>query len=77
MTPHTNCTASSVVRFVSKNGRISNSLTAGRVDIFFAGRWGSICSDNFQLSDAMGLCHILTSSSDVLAFGTTGSDNLE
>ena len=53
------------------------SLTAGRVEIFFAGHWGSICSDKFTLSDAMGLCHILTRSSSVLAYGSTGSDNLE
>ena len=58
------------MRFVSKNEGISESLTAGRVEIFFAGRWGTICSDNFTLMDAMGLCSILTGSSDVLAFGT-------
>ena len=65
------------MRFVSKNGRLSNSLTAGRVEIFFAGRWGTICSDKFTLSDAMGLCHILTDSTAVLAYGTVGRDNLQ
>ena len=65
------------MQMVSKNEGLSVSLTAGRVEIFFAGRWETICSDNFQLSDAMGLCHILTRSSNVLAYGVTGSKNLE
>ena len=47
------------------------------MDIFFAGRWGTICSDGFSLSDARGLCHILTGSSSVLAYGAVGDDNLE
>ena len=59
------------------NGRTSSSLTAGRVEIFFAGRWGTICSQSFTLQDAMGLCHILTGSADVLSYGAVGSDNLE
>ena len=69
-------TATSAVRLVSKNGGTLESLTAGRVEIFFAGRWGTICSDNVQLSDAIGLCHILTSASTVLAYGSTGSESL-
>lgn len=68
---------SSVLRLVSKNEHSSVALTAGRVEIYFSGRWGTICSDNFQLSDAMGLCHILTRSSDVLAYGVIGSTNLK
>ena len=59
------------------NGRTSSSLTAGRVEVFFAGRWGTICSQGFTLQDAMGLCHILTRSADVLLYGAVGSDNLE
>ena len=67
----------SSVRFVSKREKLSSSLTAGRVGIFFAGRWGTICSDGFSLSDAQGLCHILTGSTTVLAYGAVGGDNLE
>ena len=59
------------------NGRTSSSLTAGRVEIFFAGRWGTICSQGFTLQDAMGLCHFLTRSADVLSYGAVGSDNLQ
>ena len=67
----------STVRFVSKRGKVSRYLTAGRVDIFFAGHWGTICSNGFTLSEAQGLCHILTGSSSVLSYGTVGNDNLE
>ena len=65
------------MRFVSKNGGLSDSLTAGRVEIFFAGRWGTICSDNFTQSDAMGLCHILTGSNNVLAYDAAGQASLQ
>ena len=74
------CTESSSVIF--STSKVDNSsdatfLTAGRVNIFFAGQWGSICSDGFTLSDAQGLCHIMTGSHSVMAFGAVGSDNLE
>ena len=67
----------STVRFVTKNEKTSRYLTAGRVEIFFAGRWGTICGDGFQASDAVGLCHILTGSTRVLAHGVVGSAHLE
>ena len=66
----------SAVLFASNKGS-SVHLTAGRVDIFFAGHWGTICSKGVTLSDAQGLCHILTGSSTVLAYGSVGSENLE
>ena len=68
---------SSGVRFVSKREKRFSSFTAGRVEIFFSGRWGSVCSDGFTASDARGLCHVITGSDDVLAYGAVGSDNLE
>ena len=74
---HDTFTVTSSTRFVTKNGGISSSLTAGRVEIFFAGRWGTICSDNFTLPDAMGLCHILTGSNNVLAYGAVDQASLQ
>ena len=56
---------------------ISSSLTAGRVEILNNGIWGTICSDGFTLSDAQGLCFIMTGSTSVLAYGAVGSENLE
>ena len=64
-------------RLVTKNGTTSRYLTAGRVDVFYVGRWGTICNDGFSSSDAAALCHILTGSSTVLAYGPVGSTGLE
>ena len=31
----------------------------GRVEVFHAGRWGTICDDNFQINDANMVCKAL------------------
>ena len=69
-------TGPSSVRLVTTNGATSVGLTAGRVDVFYVGQWGTICNDGFSSSDAAALCHILTGSSGVLAYGTVGSRSL-
>ena len=74
---HNICTVPSGVRLVAKNERTSPYLTAGRVDIFYVGRWGTICNDGFSSSDAKALCHIVTGSSTVLAYGTVGNSKLQ
>ena len=61
---------------MTTNGATSANLTAGRVDVFYAGRWGTICDDGFSSSDAAALCYILTGSSTVLAYGRVGSSSL-
>ena len=65
------------MRFVSKNEGMPDSLTAGRVEIFFAGRWGTICSYNFTISDATALCRFMTGSTSVVAYSAVGQDNLQ
>ena len=70
-------TDSGAIRLVGKNGATSRYLTAGRVDIFYVGRWGTICNDGFSSSDAAALCHILTGSSAVLAYGPVGNSGLQ
>ena len=68
---------SSAIWLVGKNGATSRYLTAGRVDIFYVGRWGTICNDGFSSSDAAALCHILTGSTTVLAYGPVGSSRIK
>ena len=68
---------SSAVRLVTKDSATSVHLTAGRVEVFYVGRWGTICNDGFSSSDAAALCHILTGSRTVLAYGTVGSSRLQ
>ena len=65
------------LRFVLSGIRSSNSLTAGRVEVFHDRTWGTICSNGFDRTDAEVLCRLLTGTSRVLAHGTVGSDNLE
>ena len=63
-------------RLVTKNERTSRSLTAGRVETFYDGLWGTVCSDGFDSTDASVLCQILTGSSRYLKYGTVESDGL-
>ena len=67
---------SSAVRLVSKNEKTSAYLTAGRLDIFFVGRWGTICTEGFHSSDAVAICSILTGSTSVLGYGAVGSQSI-
>ena len=64
---------SSTFRLVVKHGVTSSSLTAGRVEVFYVGQWGSVCNHGFSSSDAVALCHTLTGSSTVLAYGAIGN----
>ncbi|WAR10854.1 NETR-like protein, partial [Mya arenaria] len=45
------------------NGKIrlagSDSYHEGRIEIFFNGRWGSVCDDGFGAGDAQVACHML------------------
>ena len=61
---------------MTKNERTSRSLTAGRLEIFYDGRWGTVCSDGFDSNDASVLCKIPTGSLRYLRYGTVESDDL-
>ena len=64
---------------MTTNNKASQSkfnLTAGRLEVFFSGKWGSICTDGFSMSDAKVFCVALTGSSTVLRYGSVGSDGL-
>ena len=63
-------------RLVSRNEKTSN-LTAGRLELFFSGKWGSVCSDGFTSTDASDFCDVTTGSTTVLRYGSVGSEGLE
>ena len=58
-------------RLVAAN-KTSPYLTAGRVEYYFSGRWGSVCIDGYSRLDAVSQCRALTGSSTVLRYGRVG-----
>ena len=64
-------------RLVSRNEKTSSTLTAGRLEVFFSGKWGAVCSDGFTSTDASVFCSVTTGSTTVLRYGPVGSDGLE
>ena len=62
---------------MSRNEKTSSNLTAGRLEVFFSGKWGSVCSNGFTLTDARVFCDVTTGSTTVLRYGSVGSEGLE
>lgn len=74
--PLYNNIASGSLRLVSKNELSAPNLTAGRVEVFYAGQWGTICIDGLSKDDSIVLCSILTYRAGPFYSGTSLSLNL-
>ena len=45
------------IRLIGPSG--SNGMRTGRVEIFYNGRWGTICDDSWDINDARVVCRQL------------------
>jgi hypothetical protein len=59
------------VRLVSQTGQTDGNPTAGRLEILINGEWGTICDEDFDITDADVACRQLALSSAVESFGNT------
>ena len=67
---------SPLIRLVSRYGQSSRNLTAGRLEVYYNQQWGTVCSNNFGVSEARTACRQLGFSLGYLNYGTTSGDVL-
>ena len=61
------------LRLVNRNGQTSSTLTAGRLEVYYSGQWGTVCDDNFGPSEARVACNQLGFTRGYLYYTNVGS----
>ena len=61
------------LRLVARNGQTSPSLTAGRLEVYYNGQWGTVCDNHFGGIEASTACGQLGFQDDYLYFTNVGS----
>ena len=51
--------ATGSVRLVGLRGVTSSNLTAGRLELYYNGRWGTVCDSGFGANEALTACRQL------------------
>ena len=62
------------IRLVTKGEHTSPNLTAGRLEVYHNGQWGTVCSTGFYSTEATVACRQLGFSTQ-LSHGTVHSTN--
>jgi hypothetical protein len=47
------------LRLVARNGQTSRYLTAGRLEVYYNGQWGTVCANYFRALEAVTACNQL------------------
>ena len=55
-----------------RNGLTSSSYTSGRLEIYYSGQWGTVCSDFWDSSNTAVACRHLGFAGSSLTSWTTG-----
>ena len=61
------------LRLVARDGRTSPSLTAGRLEFYYNGQWGTVCNDNFGVTEANVACRQLGFYDGALTYTNVGT----
>ena len=61
------------LRLVARNGQTSPSLTAGRLEVYYSGQWGTVCDNQFGVFEASTACGQLGFQDGYLHYTNVGS----